>query len=583
MTFEAAYDSAPWRQYYTRSMATPAVDDARSLPEMLSSASAQYADSIAYTTCMPNGMAGSLTYAQVEEMSDAFALYLRESLGLAAGTRVALQMPNCLSYPVAALGILKAGCVLVNTNPLYTEREMEHQFRDSGVECIVIIDLFADKLERIIERTSIRHVVITSLPLWFPPIVRVILQGVLRYWNRVIPRHHLRADTMGGAVEQGRQSLLRDPEAVKAVWQSLSWDDTAVLQYTGGTTGVSKGAVLSHGNLIANVRQIEQMAGSHLRDGEDCILTALPLYHIFAFTVNLLAFYKHGARNILVPSPRPIRNLQRSLENYPVNWISGVNTLFNALLNEEWFSLHPPKSLRVAIAGGAALQRSVAERWERITGCPIAEGYGLTESSPVLAFNPLEGERRANSIGIPVPDTDMRIVDDEGRCVAPGEPGELLARGPQVMKRYWNKDEETAVTLRDGWLHTGDIAVMSEDGYFSIVDRKKDMILVSGFNVYPNEVEDCLARMDGVHESAVVGVPDDGTGEAVLAYVVKREVSLTEEQVRAHCRQELAAYKVPKRVIFRDELPKTPVGKVLRKELRAEQDAGAPDSDTRGA
>ncbi|MEX0870449.1 MAG: AMP-binding protein [Aquisalimonadaceae bacterium] len=518
---------------------------------------------------MPNGMSGSLSYAQVEEMSDAFALYLRESLGLRQGARVAVQMPNCLSYPVAAMGILKAGCVLVNTNPLYTEREMEHQFRDSGAECVVIIDLFADKLERIIDRTDIRHVIITSLPQWFPPVVRVILKGVLRFWNRVIPDHGLQADTLAQALDKGRRAAAEGIRT-ESLWEPLTADDMAVLQYTGGTTGVSKGAILSHGNLLANIRQIEQVAGSHVRNGKECVLTALPLYHIFAFTLNMLAFYQLGARNILVPSPRPIQNLQRAMENFPISWISGVNTLYNALLNEEWFTLYPPKSLQAAIAGGTALQRSVAERWERITGCPIAEGYGLTESSPLLTFNPLGGERRINSIGIPVPDTDMRVVDDNGQCVAPGEPGELIARGPQIMQGYWNREDETAKALRDGWLYTGDIAYMADDGYFHIVDRKKDMILVSGFNVYPNEVEDCLARLDGVHESAVIGVPDDSAGEAVRAYVVKRDDSLTEEQVRAHCRKELAAYKVPKRVIFRDELPKTPVGKVLRKELRAE-------------
>jgi long-chain acyl-CoA synthetase len=354
-------------------------------------------------------------------------------------------------------------------------------------------------------------------------------------------------------------------------WRHLRGDHIACLQYTGGTTGVSKGAVLTHGNLLANLTQTLAMGGSHIEEGKECVLTALPLYHIFAFTVNLLAFYSVGARNVLIPSPRPVQNLQRAIENTPVTWISGVNTLFNALQNEEWFVAYPPKTLKAAIAGGTALHAAVAQRWEKVTGTRIAEGFGLTESSPVVCFNPLSGMAKADSIGIPVPGTDVALVDDDGRPVAQGEPGELIVRGPQVMQGYFARPDETAKTIKNGWLYTGDVAVMDIDGYFKIVDRKKDMVLVSGFNVYPNEVEDALAKLDDVLEAAVVGVPDDKSGEAVRAYVVKREGALLDEaEIIKHCKSLLTDYKIPKSIVFRSELPKTPIGKVLRKDLKAE-------------
>jgi long-chain acyl-CoA synthetase len=316
------------------------------------------------------------------------------------------------------------------------------------------------------------------------------------------------------------------------------------------------------------MEQVDAVVGEHIDSGKECILTALPIYHIFAFTVNLLSFYSKGAHNVLVPSPRPIQNLQRAFDNFPISWISGVNTLYNALLNEEWFHIYPPKTIRVALAGGASLHQSVAERWKKVVGVPILEGYGLTETSPVVCFNP-PGLDRPGSIGIPAPETDVRIVDDQGVSVPAGEPGEIIVRGPQVMKGYWNRPNDSHSAIKDGWFYTGDVAVMEPDGYFRIVDRKKDMILVSGFNVYPNEVEDALALIDEVQESAVIGMPDEKTGEAVAAYIVVRDPSLTEQDVIAHCKKELAGYKVPKRIEFWDELPKTPVGKVLRKEVRA--------------
>ncbi|MCP1726546.1 long-chain acyl-CoA synthetase [Natronospira proteinivora] len=565
-----AYDKAPWSDQYEKPFEpSDVVAGYDNLPGLIREAAEKYPDHIAFTACMANGMNGSLRYSEVEAMSDAFAVYLREELGLERGARVAVQMPNCLSFPVAAFGVLKAGCVLVNTNPLYTAPEMKHQFNDAGVEAVVIMDMFMDKLESVITETPVEHVVVASVAQWFPTVVRGIMKFVLRYWNRAIPDYEMAATPIVRAVEMGRRRQAEQDIKVADYTADLGLDEGAVLQYTGGTTGVAKGALLSHGNLLVNMRQLDLISLGYVEAGKDCVVTALPMYHIFAFTVNLLLFYHHGGRNVLVPSPRPIQNCQRALENYPVNWITGVNTLYNALLNEEWFNVYPPKTMKVALAGGTALHQSVAERWQKVVGCPIVEGYGLTESSPLLCFNPISRPRK-DSIGIPAPGTEVRLVDDEGQCVPLGEPGELIARGPQIMQGYWHRPEETANTLRDGWLYTGDVAEMEEDGFFRIVDRKKDMILVSGFNVYPNEVEDCLAQLDKVHESAVVGVEDEQSGEAVWAFVVKRDDSLTESELAAHCKTNLAGYKRPRKFIFRDELPKTPVGKVLRKELRAE-------------
>ena len=571
----------PWTRHYRDGISAelPPPEHAN-LAALISDSAERFAERRAFTSCMPNGMNGALSYAQVDAASDAFALYLREGLGLDPGSRVAVQLPNCLSYPVVVFGILKAGCVLVNTNPLYAAGEMIHQFHDSGAEALVIVDMFVDKLPEVLPHTAIRHVVVASLAQFFPPVVRHVVQAVLRYWNRVIPPCPVKATPLGEALAEGKR--LGQGVAVKDYWRDLAPESLAALQYTGGTTGIAKGAMLSHGNLLANVAQIEAMAGSHIGDGEECVLTALPLYHIFAFSVNLLAFFKHGAHNVLVPNPRPIQNLQRAIENYPVSWISGVNTLFNALLNEEWFTLYPPRHLRAAAAGGTALHAAVAERWEAITGTPLVEGYGLTESSPVISFNPLVGVRKPGSIGIPVPGTEVRLVDDAGAPVAQGEPGELTARGPQVMQGYWQQPEATAEALRDGWLYTGDVAAMDADGYLRIVDRKKDLILVSGFNVYPNEVEDCIALLDAVHEVGVIGVPDPDTGEAVRAYIVTRG-ALDRDAVKAHCREQLARYKVPKQVAFVDELPKSPIGKVLRKDLRAEYLKDHPHAATDGS
>ncbi len=564
---KSPYLLRPWMQQYGSAIAHALPAPAQPhLAAMARAAAQRFAAQTAFTCVMPNGMYGSLSYAQVDEMSDAFAKYLRTTLGLAAGDRVAVQMPNSLAYPVVLLGILKAGCVAVNTNPLYTAREMQHQFADSGARAVVIVDLFADKLEQILGATKIEHVVITRVPEFFPPVVQPIVHGVMKWWNRAIPAHGLKATRLPDALDAGRAV----PGSALPFTDGVGHETLALLQYTGGTTGVAKGAMLTHGNLLWNVEQMLAMCRSHIDEGKEVVLTALPLYHIFAFTVNFLAMFRVGARNILVPSPRPIGNLQRALENYRVTWLTGVNTLYNALLNEEWFNAFPPKHIRCAGGGGAAMHSAVVARWEQTTGAPLVEGYGLTESSPVVCFQPLAGRRRPDTIGIPAPMTDVRLVDDAGADVAVGQPGELIVRGPQVMRGYWQRPEETAQVLKDGWLYTGDVAAMDEDGTFRIVDRKKDLILVSGFNVYPNEIEEALARHEGVLEAAVVGVPDAKTGEAVRAIVVRRDPSLTSEALLAHCRALLTNYKVPARIEFRDELPKTAVGKILRRELRAQ-------------
>jgi long-chain acyl-CoA synthetase len=544
----------------------------RTIGDMVSAASHLYSGKTAFTACLPNGMNGSLTFKQVDEMSDGLAVYLRETAGLKQGDRVAIQMPNGLSFPVAAFAVLKAGCVVVNVNPLYTAKEMAHQFADAEPQALIVVDIFADKLTQALKGHPIPNIIVTQVAEFFPAMPRGIVRLVQKHWDRTLAPITLPHIRLPDAIEAGHQQSARKSIAVEGYSSVLSPDDIACLQYTGGTTGVPKGAMLTHGNLMTNMEQTMEMISDGVEKGREVALTALPLYHIFAFTVNLLGFYYLGARNVLIPNPRPLSNLKRAFENYPITWMSGVNTLFNGLSNEVWFQDSPPKTLKFASAGGMALQSSVAERWEDVTGKPVLEGYGLTESSPVITFNPL-GKTRPNSIGIPVPSTQLRCLDEDGNEVAQGEAGELAARGPQIMKGYWNNPDETAKTMRGDWLLTGDIGVMDSDGYFSIVDRKKDMVLVSGFNVYPNEIEDCLARHPGIMETAVIGVPDGASGEAVKAFVVLRDATLTEAAIRSYCREHLTGYKVPKSVEFRDDLPKSNVGKILRKDLRAQDTA----------
>ena len=564
----------PWAAFYGPSTrATIDTLEYDTIGDFVSAKAEKFGKLPAFTTCLPSGMNGTLTYAQADEMSDALAIYLRDVVGLRAGDRVAVQVPNCLGYPIAAMAIFKAGCILVNVNPLYTAEEMVKQFKDAGPSAIVIIDMFSDKLEEAMKDYPFESVIVTRVAEFLPAMPRGIVGLVQKHWDksiRPITFDHIRVPD---AIKEGRVKHDHMHEVLEGYRDSIGPDDIACLQYTGGTTGVAKGAMLTHRNILTNMAQVMEMVEG-LEDGKEIALTALPLYHIFAFTVNFLGFYSIGARNILIPNPRPLSNLKRAFENYKITWLSGVNTLLNGLNNEIWFLDTPPKHLKFASAGGMALQGSVAQRWEEVTGKPVIEGYGLTESSPALSFNPL-GSGRLNSIGIPVPSTEMKCVDDDGKDVPQGERGEIIARGPQIMKGYWNKPEETAKTIQNGWLLTGDIGVMEADGFFRVVDRKKDMILVSGFNVYPNEVEDVLAAHPGIDEVAVIGVPDGSSGEAVKAFITRTDESLTKDAVRAYCKEHLTNYKVPKLVEFREELPKSNVGKILRKDLRAEEMAKA--------
>lgn len=541
------------------------------LPAAIRDASARYAEQPAFTLGLPNGSQGSITFEDVDRLSDQFAVYLREVAGFKAGDRIAIQMPNCLAYPVAVFGALKAGLIMANTNPLYTPAEMVHQFTDSGATGLIVIDLFATKVAEVLPKTSITTVIVVSISDLLPPLKRLLVHAVQKYVKKMIPPTPFAHTTFTRAIAQGAERMAAGADA--AIYAaSLGHDTVAALQYTGGTTGVAKGATLTHGNLVANSIQGLEMWKPFLRLGEEVMLTALPLYHIFAFTANLMIFYLAGGRNVLVPSPRPLANLKSVLLAEPITWFTGVNTLFAALMHEPWFverSRSGGWSLRGSVAGGMALVPVIGERWEAMTRTPIYQGYGLTETSPVATLNPFQRPKR-EAIGVPVPDTDVRFVDADGKDVAPGEVGELWVKGPQVMQGYWQRPDETARVLKDGWLATGDIAKMDEDGYIQIVDRKKDMILVSGFNVYPNEVEAAIATHPGVADTAVVGVPDDETGEVVVAFVTKKDPSVTEDQIRQHAKQSLTNYKVPRMVVFKDDLPKSNVGKVLRKDLRDE-------------
>ncbi len=531
-------------------------------------ASAEYAAKTAFVLGLPNGTQGGMTFAETDRLSDQLAVYLREIAGFKAGDRIAIQMPNCLAYPIAVFGILKAGLVMVNTNPLYTAAEMAHQFTDSGAVGLIVIDLFAPKVAEVLPKTSIQKVLVVSISDLLPPLKRWLVYAVQKYVKKMIPPITFAHVPFVRALAAGaeRMSSGADPQVYA---QSLDLDSVAALQYTGGTTGVAKGAALTHGNLVANTIQGLEMWKPFLRFGDEVMLTALPLYHIFAFTANLMIFYLAGGRNILIPSPRPLSNLKNAMLTEPVTWFTGVNTLFAGLMHEPWFKEKTNWSLRGSVAGGMALVPVIGERWEAMTRTPIYQGYGLTETSPVATLNPFHRPKR-EAIGVPVPGTDVRFVDNDGKDVAPGEAGELLVKGPQVMQGYWRRPDETARVLRDGWLATGDIARMDDDGYLHIVDRKKDMILVSGFNVYPNEVEAVIATHPGVADTAVVGVPDDETGEIVVAFVTPKDASVTEEVIRKHCKQELTNYKVPRLVVLKNDLPKSNVGKVLRKDLREE-------------
>lgn len=504
----------------------------------------------------------ALTFKQIDEKSKKFAAFLQHELELNPGDRIAIQMPNLLQYPIALFGAIRAGLVVVNTNPLYTPTEMRHQFKDSGAKAIIILANFASHLEEVIADTQIQSVVITEIgdQLSFPK--SLIVNSVVKYVKKMVPNYNLpQAISFNEALNTGGEYTYDRP--------NLTQKDIAFLQYTGGTTGVAKGAVLTHGNILANMLQIVEWMKPLLVPGQETVITALPLYHIFSLTVNCLTFMNYGARNILITNPRDIPAFIKTLKGTSFSVVTGVNTLFNALMNHSDFTQINFKDLKVSVAGAMALQRPVAERWKSLTGTVLIEGYGLTEASPVVCCNPVtEGLNRTGTIGLPLPSTDICLKDDEGKTISSGEAGELCVKGPQVMEGYWQKPEETAKVIKDGWLHTGDMAMMDEGGYLKIVDRKKDMILVSGFNVYPNEIEEVIAGHPKVLEVAVVGVPDERSGEVPKAFVVKKDPSLTEQEVINHAKTQLTNYKVPKSVAFRDELPKTNVGKILRRALR---------------
>lgn len=504
----------------------------------------------------------TLTYNEMDRYTDQLASYLQNLPGMNKGDRVAVMMPNVLQNPISIFAILRAGFTVVNTNPLYTTRELKHQLSDSGARAIIVMENFCDTLDEVIADTPIEYVITTQLGdmLHFPK--SLIVNLVVKYVKKMVPKFSLpQRVKFKDALRRGSR------QRHKAV--VCTHEDIAFLQYTGGTTGVAKGAMLTHGNMIANMQQASAWIKDVVGDGEEIIITALPLYHIFSLTANCLTFMKIGALNYLITNPRDMPGFVKELQGVRFTVLTGVNTLFNALMNTPGFEQIDFSSLKLSLGGGMAVQQPVAERWQKITGSPVLEAYGLTETSPAVCINPLNLHEYNGSIGLPVPSTDVSVQDEDGNILAQGETGELCVRGPQVMKGYWQKPDETAKVLSsDGWLKTGDVAQMDELGFFRIVDRLKDMILVSGFNVYPNEVETVIAGHEGVLEVGVIGEPDDASGEIVKAVIVKKDPSLDEAAIIAHCRELLTGYKVPRIVEFRDELPKTNVGKILRRELR---------------
>ncbi|HZZ63003.1 MAG TPA: AMP-binding protein [Roseiarcus sp.] len=504
----------------------------------------------------------TMSYGELDRLSRAFASYLQKVARLPRGARVALMMPNLLQYPVALFGALRAGYVVVNCNPLYSPRELHHQLEDSEAEAIVVVENFGHTLEKAIDATQVRVVVVAAVGDLLGGARGPLVNFALRHVRRAVPAWRLpKAVRFNRALALGRLQTVELPP--------VQPDDLAFLQYTGGTTGVPKGAMLTHRNMIANLQQVHAWIGGSLGAVGETFVTALPLYHVFALTVNCLVPLMVGANNLLIPDPRGIKGFVKTLARTPFTVISGVNTLFNALLGDADFLRIDFSRLHLAVAGGMAVQRAVAERWKQVTGKPIIEGYGLTETSPIVTSNLLTIEDYTGSIGLPVPSTDIAIRDMDGRDVALGEPGELCVMGPQVMAGYWKRRDETAdVMTEDGYLRTGDIARVDDRGYVYIVDRRKDMIIVSGFNVYPNEIEDVVMTHPGVYEVGAVGVPDMKSGEAVKVVVVRRDPALTGAEIIAHCRQHLTGYKTPRHVEFRDTLPRTPIGKILRRELR---------------
>ena len=512
-----------------------------------------------------HNMGRTISYAELDRLSYQFACFLQNDLRLSRGDRVAIMMPNILQYPVALFGVLRAGMIAVNCNPLYTPRELEHQLKDSGSKAIVIVANFASVLEQTLPKTNVKHVVITELGdlLSFPK--NFIVNAVVKHIKKLVPAFSIaRTHSFHQALKLGSTTSLSKPV--------IRSDDVAFLQYTGGTTGVSKGAMLTHGNIVANMLQAKAWIQFLIREGEEIIITPLPLYHIFSLTANCLIFNSVGALNVLITNPRDMPGFVKELKKWKFTAITGVNTLFNGLLHTPGFSELDFSHLKVALGGGMAVQRAVAEKWKEVTRVPLIEAYGLTETSPAACINPMTIQNYNGYIGVPISSTEVKIKDDAGKDMDITEVGEICIRGPQVMKGYWNQEAETAkVMTEDGFFRTGDMGYMNAEGFIKIVDRKKDMILVSGFNVYPNEIEDVMVTHPKVLEAAAIGIPDEKSGETVKVFIVKKDASLTEDEVKAHAKANLTGYKQPKYVEFRDELPKSNVGKILRKELREQE------------
>ena len=550
-----------WKDKYPAGIAAEInPDEYPNIQTVLKQSCQRFADKPAFSN-----LGKTITYGELYELSGAFAAYLQQHTDLQPGDRIAVQLPNLLQYPIAVFGAIRAGLIVVNTNPLYTAREMEHQFNDSGAKALVCLANMAHLAEKVVPQTSVKYVFITEVADLLSPFKRVLINSVIKYVKKMVPAYHLpNAIKFNDVLSQGHGQPVRDANPPSS--------DVAVLQYTGGTTGVAKGAMLTHRNLIANMLQCKALMGSNLNEGCEILITPLPLYHIYAFTFHCMAMMLIGNHNVLISNPRDLPAMVKELSKWKFSGFVGLNTLFVALCNSEAFRKLDFSALKVTLSGGMALQLSVAERWKTVTGCPICEGYGMTETSPVATVNPAQSIQ-VGTIGIPVPSTLCKVINDAGEELPLGEVGELCIKGPQVMKGYWERPDATAEIMdSEGWLKSGDIAVIQPDGYIRIVDRKKDMILVSGFNVYPNELEDVMASLPGVLQSAAIGIPDEKTGELIKVFiVVKPGMTLTKDEVMKHMRANLTAYKAPKFVEFRDSLPTTNVGKILRRELRDEE------------
>ncbi len=550
-----------WKDKYPVGVASEInPDEYQNIQAVLKQSCERFADKPAFSN-----LGKTLNYGELYKLSGDFAAYLQQNTDLQPGDRIAVQLPNLIQYPIVVFGAMRAGLIVVNTNPLYTAREMEHQFNDAGAKALVCLANMAHLAEEVLPKTGIKHVVITEVADMLPPLKRMLINAVVKHVKKMVPAYSLpKAVKLNDALALGRGKAVREA--------SPKSEDVAVLQYTGGTTGVAKGAMLTHRNIVANMLQCKALMGANLNDGSEVLIAPLPLYHIYAFTFHCMAMMLSGNHNILISNPRDLPAMIKDLGKYRFSGFVGLNTLFVALCNSEDFRKLDFSALKVTLSGGMALQLATAERWKQVTGCPICEGYGLTETSPVASVNPIE-HIQLGSIGIPVPSTQFKVINDDGQELAQGEIGELCIKGPQVMKGYWQRPEATDEVIdADGWFKTGDIGVIQEDGYIRIVDRKKDMILVSGFNVYPNELEDVLAGLPGVLQCAAIGVPDEKSGEAIkLFVVVKPGESLTKEQVMQHMHDNLTGYKRPRYVEFRDSLPTTNVGKILRRELRDQE------------